>query len=134
MGEQLLKTLFTQFSDSDCKIQKIKIESDNQVSFYLYFPTFEENVINSIHDVFVHQFPSLSLSIDYVFGENCFSEKAVPFVIDRIREQYTEASFLPMPVNIRFVQRQRTAQARKSRSTLTLRFPGRYIHPMFLDL
>ena len=87
MGEQLLKTLFTQFSDSDCKIQKIKIESDNQVSFYLYFPTFEENVINSIHDVFVHQFPSLSLSIDYVFGENCFSEKAVPFVIERIREQ-----------------------------------------------
>jgi len=87
MGEQLLKSLFTQFSDSSCKVQKIKIESDNLVSIYLYFPVFEENVIYSLHDVFVRQYPSLDLSIIYSFGEDCFSVKAVPFVIDRIREQ-----------------------------------------------
>ena len=92
MGEQLLKSIFTQFSDSDCRVQKIKIESDNHVSLYLHFPTFEENVINNLNYVFNHQYPTLDLSINYSFGEDCFSEKAVPFVIDRIREQ-------GMPIN-----------------------------------
>ncbi|MDO5138024.1 MAG: hypothetical protein Q4D71_06120 [Oscillospiraceae bacterium] len=86
MSGQPLKNLFKQFSESSCIVEKMKIDSENQVSMFLYFPTYDEYVINNLNKAFKSQYPSLELVVYYNFGENCFCEKAVPFVIDRIRD------------------------------------------------
>ena len=89
MGDVLLKNVFSQFPNSTCVIEKIEIESDNAVSIFLFFPDYDDTVIGNLKDTFKSKFPSLEIKLYYRFAENCFSEKAVPFVLERIREANT---------------------------------------------
>ena len=88
----MLKSLFTGFPDSNCVIEKMEIESEKRVVMYLYFPDYDESVISGLHKEFINRYPSVDLGINYRFGDNCFSDKAIPFVLERIRES-------GMPIN-----------------------------------
>ncbi len=87
MSNKPINTLFPDLVKSSAEVERLEVVDGSKVVLTVFLPKFDAMLISRLPDYLSKQFPNLSITVSYDFGDNAFSAEAVPFVLNDLRER-----------------------------------------------